>query len=102
MRHAPHRIGVIAGAMVLPLLFNGAAAMSRAGAVAGTKDLTPVMLVCNADGCRHRFKSYRARPEWNSYWSREHPAEKEADPVAETAVPPVQPDRLRTGAGHRH
>lgn len=102
MRHAPHRISVIAGAMVLPLLFNGAAATTCAEAVVGTKDLTPVMLVCNADGCRHRFKSYRARPEWNSYWSRGHSAEKEADPVAETSVTTAQPDRLRAGIGHWH
>lgn len=36
----------------------------------------PVLLVCAADGCRHRFKAYRARPSWNGYWARQ--AEEDA------------------------
>lgn len=100
MEHASGRIGVIVGTWALGLLSQSVAAMPLLPVVAGPNDFTRVLLVCNADGCRHRFKSYRARPEWNNYYSREHPAERVVDPIAEAVVPP-QPDRSRTGAGHR-
>ena len=57
------------------------------------------MLVCTADGCRHRFNSYRARPEWNRYMLREHAPEREAAPVAD--LTPASPAASRKGERHR-
>ena len=46
----------------------------------------PVLLVCDADGCRHRFNGYRARPNWNGYWARR----------AEEAAAPARPAASRS------
>ena len=40
---------------------------------------TPVLLVCDPDGCRHRFNGFHARPHWNGYWARRA---AEVSPVA--------------------
>ncbi len=51
----------------------------------GSAAAVPVLLVCDAEGCRHRFKGYRARPNWNGYWARqaeEAAAAERARPVA--------------------
>ncbi len=64
-------------------LSSPAAALPPSSRLEGSAAAVPVLLVCDAEGCRHRFKGYRARPNWNGYWARQ--AEEAA--TAERARP---------------
>lgn len=96
MTGTARRFGVVFALTCLTSL--PAAAMPRVPSLWAPSGVGRAMMVCTADGCRHRFRSYRARPAWNAYMMREHPPEPEA---ATPAATPTGPGAARRGEHRR-